>query len=227
MESQYRNTEQVPADEWNQIFGSFKIMAFTSIKIEVNKKVNGKYSPVGAVDIFVPTLEDAKFAGMERMKDEKGAEVFEDGLPVYKEDAHNWIQGAILAQVKAQARNKLVSGTATLKDGQAIAVDWPTLTVEGERGGNGEALAIVREAKADFGKWVASLGKSQAAQATLNTLFSNKQALSLQSPEHKAKMATYVTDFAGTLEAEKLAKFEKYLNSVVEAAQASVDADDF
>jgi hypothetical protein len=201
--------------------------AFAQVAIEVNKKVSGKYSKVGEISIYVPTLADAGIVAEVQLDSKTNEPIIEDGLPVYKEDKFNWVQGAILAQVKAQARNKLVSGTADLKAGQAIAADWPTLTAEGERGGNGEALAIVREAKASFAKWVASLGRSAAAQQTLNMLFSNKQALSLQSTDNKAKVAKYVEDFAISLEAAELERYTKYLESVQVACESTVEAEDF
>ncbi len=199
---------------------------FNTLSIEVNKKVGGKFEKVGAVDIYVPTLEAAGFTP-ERQKDDAGNDVMEDGLPVYKTDAHNWIQGAMLAQVKAQARNKLVSGTAALKDGQAIATDWPTLTAEGERGGNGDALAVVREVKEAFKKHVATLNKSQKAQETLVTLFASKQSLALQSPENKAKMAQYVADFAETLEEPQMARYMKYLEAINAACEVGEEVEDF
>lgn len=201
-------------------------MSFKQLIIEVSKKVAGKYSKVGDVTIHVPTLEDAGFTP-EAQLDDKGQPVVEDGLPVYKSEAHNWILGAMLAQVKAQARNKLVSGTASLKDGAAIATDWAALTAEGDRGGNGDALAAIREVKADFAKHVASIGKSQKAQETLTTLFSSKNSLALQSPENKAKMESYVAAFAETLDEVKLARYMRYLEGINVACAVSVEVDDF
>jgi hypothetical protein len=202
--------------------------AFAALTIEVNKKTpgTGKFAKVGEATIYCPTLEAAGFT-VERQLDEKGQEVIEDGLPIYKSDAHNWIQGAMLAQTKAQARNKLVSGTATLKDGQTIANDWATLTAEGERGGNGEALQIVRDVKAAFAKYVATLGKSQKAVETLITLFASKQSLALQSPENKGKMSQYVSDFAETLPADQLTRYMKYLEGINAACDNTEEVDDF
>lgn len=200
--------------------------AFAPLTIDVNKKVANKFQKVGDVAIYCPTLEAATWPPV-RQKDEAGNDVMEDGLPVYKDEAHNWIQGAILAQVKAQARNKLVSGTATLKDGQTIATDWPTLTAEGERGGNGDALAVVREVKAAFAKHVAGLGKSQKAQETLTTLFGSKQSLALQSPENKAKMEQYVSEFAASLDEASLTRYMKYLEGINAACANTEEVDDF
>ena len=200
-----------------------------TIKMEVNKKGAGnKYEKVGEVEIFVPTLSeifpDAKIA-----VDKEGKPVEEDGLPVYEDAKLNWVQGAIFAAVKAQARNKLKPGTATLKDNVSIAKDWDTLTAEGERVGNGDALAAVREAKAAFAEYVKGLGKSAAAMQTLNLLFANKQALALQSPENKAKMEAYVTEFATSMAEDetKFARYEKYIASILAACEVSADANDF
>jgi hypothetical protein len=207
-------------------------MTFITSKIEVSKKeaVAGKneYVKVGEVAIHVPTLQDIIDAGTPTAEvDDKGAALLtDDGLPVYKADAHNWAMNAIFAQVKAQARNKLVSGTATLKPGAVIATDWPTLTAEGTN--TGEALAIVREAKQAMAAWAASLGKSAGAQALINGMFGNKQALALQSDANKAKIEAYIMDFAASLDEAKQARFERYITSVIEVCTAKADSlDDF
>lgn len=201
-----------------------------AIQMEVNKKQgtagNMKYNKVGEVTIYVPTLHEV-FPEAKVQKDDKGNDVLEDGLPVYEDDKHNYIQGAIFAAVKAQARNKLVSGTVTLKDGLEIAKDWAALTAESERGGNGAALAIIHEAKRAFADYVAKLQKSAAATQMLNMLFSNKQALALQTDDNKKKFENYVTEFATSLSEEQMAKFEKYITSVLASCEASTAADDF
>lgn len=197
-----------------------------AMDVSTKKTVDGKaqHVKVGTVDIFVPTLDELGVA-VEAQLDDKGVAIVEDGIPVYKDAKHNYVQNALFAQVKMQARNKLVTGTATLKPGVAIATDWETLTAEG--GGNtGEGLAIVREVKALFAKWATTLGKSPNAQATMNMLFSNKGALALQSEENRDKIATYVGTFAETLDADQLARYMKYLDSVLEACKAET-ADDF
>ena len=198
------------------------------LEIEVNKKgASGKYEPVGKVDIFCPTLEEFGLTA-EVAVDKDGAAMEEDGLPVYKADAINWLQGAVLAAVKAQARNRLVSGTATLKDGAAIADTLEALIAEGERGaGSAAALAAIRELKTKFGAYVAGLGKSAAAQTLLTTLFGNKTALAMQSEANKQKMAGYISSFAETLEAEALASGQRYLQSLLDNCEGVVEAEDF
>lgn len=190
-----------------------------TITIDVSKKVNGKFAKQGEVNIVVPTLEDAAaFVNGYEITGE------EDGLPVYKSEEANWIQGAILAMVKAQARNKLVSGTATLKDGLSIATDWAGLIAEGVRGG-GEALAIAREAKAAFAEWMGKQGKSEAATATVVTLFSNRQALALQSDANKAKIKVYVESFFESLDEAAGERFMKPVQAVLDTCEASTEVD--
>jgi len=195
------------------------------ITIDVSKKVNGKFAKQGEVEITVPILTDVlEFVASPVKKDEKGAEIFEDGLPVYESDKANWLQGAMLAAIKAQARNKLVSGTATLKDGLSIPTDWEGILAEGTRGG-GEALAIAREAKAAFAEWMGKQGKSEAATATVVTLFSNKQALALQSEVNKGKVKSYVESFAESLDAALQERFEKPIMSVIDTCEAVAEVD--
>lgn len=195
------------------------------VTIDVSKKINGKFVKQGEVQITVPLLADAMaFINSPIKKDDKGQEVDEDGIPIYEDDKANWLQGAMLAAIKAQARNKLVSGTATLKDGLSIPTDWDGILAEGVRGG-GEALAIAREAKAAFAEWMAKQGKSEAATQTVVTLFSNKQALALQSETNKGKVKAYVEAFAESLEAAALERFEKPISSVIEICETATEAD--
>lgn len=202
-------------------------MAFTKITIDVSKKENGKFVKQGEQNIFVPTLKDIiPFVTGDIKKDEKGVEVFEDGLPVYETDQANWVQGAILAMVKAQARNKMIPGTASLKDGQKIAENWEELTAEGVRDGSG--LALAREFKAAFEEWAGKQNLSDAAAKALVTLVSNKSALSLQQQSTKDKVKARLEGFAESLDAEKLEKYTRPLEAAMNACEASeAEAMDF
>lgn len=204
---------------------------FIELKADVSKKVPGqkKQEKIGEMVYYVPTLEDAGLSGMERQKDDEGKDLINDetGLPAYKAKEHNWVQNAIHAAVKAQARNKLVSQTANLKEGAKIATDWDELTAEAPGGGGGEALKAMHEVKDLFKKHVQSLGKSQKAQDTLNTLFSNPASLALQSEENRGKMEAYVTEFAATLDEAKLARYSKYLEKISAACSTEEEAEDF
>jgi hypothetical protein len=202
-------------------------MDFKQIVMPVSKKVNGAFQEVGKVTIHVPGLADLiPFITSAQKKDEKtGALIEEDGIPVYEADEANWLQGAVLAMVKAQARNKLVSGTADLKEGNKIATIWAELCAEGVRDGAG--LAIARECKAAFADWLAKQGLSENAVATLNTLFGNKAALSVQAAGVKEKVKARIMSFGESLSEELMEKYNRPISGVLEACDtAAVSTDD-
>lgn len=190
-----------------------------NIIMAVSKKVNGKYEKQGEIAITVPLLSDiaAIVAGAkEKEKDE-------EGMPVYEADEANFVQSAILAYVKMNARNKLIPGTATVKEGQKIPTNWEELCAEGVRGGNGAALALAREVKEEFTRWANTLGKSSAAVAVMVSLFSNKTALAMADAGKKEKMEAYITQFAESLSDEQLERYERPIASAVEACQSATD----
>lgn len=190
-----------------------------NIIMPVSKKVAGKYEKQGEIPITVPLLSDiaAIVAGAkEKEKDE-------EGMPVYEADEANFVQSAILAYVKMNARNKLIPGTATVKDGQKIPTNWEELCAEGVRGGNGAALALAREVKEEFTRWANTLGKSSAAVSVMVSLFSNKTALAMADAGKKQKMEAYITQFAESLTDEQLERYERPIASAVEACQSATD----
>lgn len=197
-------------------------MSFQAITIDVSKKENGAFKKVGEQTIFVPLLADIiQYVTSPIKKDEKGNEVIEDGIPVYEADPANWVQGAMLAMAKAQARNKMKSGTAELKDGQKIATNWEELCAEGVRDGSG--LALAREFKQSFADWIKTQGLSEAASNMLVTLVSNKAALLLQTQQTKEKVKARLEAFAESLDAATVEKFMRPLQSAVEACAESAD----
>lgn len=198
-------------------------MDFTKVTIDVSKKENGAFKKVGEQSIFVPLLADALrfIASAEVKKDEKGAEVYDEGLPVYTTDEANWLQGAILASVKAQARNKMKSGTAELKDGLKIAENWAELVAEGVRDGSG--LALAREFKQSFADWIKTQGLSEGAANMLVTLVSNKAALQLQNPGVKEKVKARLEAFAEAQDQAVVEKFMRPLQSAMDSCDVSDD----
>lgn len=199
------------------------LAAILACTMTVSKKEDGKFVPVGDVTYYCPTLAAFGITAEPVMKD--GAPVLEEGLPVYATDELNWLQKSIHMQVKAQARNKLVSGTTDLKDGQAIATTLAELCVESE--GSTAALEAIRAIKALWAKWVAGSGKSAATQNLLVTLFGNKQALASQPEGTKQKFVGYVGDFCITLDEAALQAGQRYIDSLLAVANAVVEADDF
>jgi hypothetical protein len=188
-------------------------------KMEVSKTetVAGKsqYVKVGEVDVYFPSLEEC--AGF--VQGAKVTKTGDDGIPEYEGAEANWIMTAILSYAKANARNKLVSKSTELKDGLKIAETWAEFTAESGR--SGEALTIMREARADFAEWIAKQGKSEAATKTLITLFNNRAALELQSATNKAKMLGYVESFAESLSEERLSRLQKPIENVLDACAES------
>lgn len=200
-----------------------KITIDVSKKVEVPGQSKGVFKKVGEMIISVPPLaECVQYVASPIKKDEKGVDVEEDGLPVYEADEANWIQSAILAAVKAQARNKMVSGTATLKENLKIAETWAELCAEGVRGNQG--LQLARDFKAAFAEWISKQGLSEAATATLITLVSNKQALQLQTPATKTKVQARLESFATALSADDLEKYQRPLEAGMLNCEATADA---
>jgi len=193
-----------------------------NIIISVSKKIGGKYEKQGEVAITVPTLEDIQgFVVGDKAK----ITGEEDGLPVYADDVANWVQSAMLSYVKANARNKLVSGTATLKPGLSIPTNWAELCAEGERGGNGAALKLYAEVKDAFAKWASTLGKSETTVKVMTSYFNSRVALEMASADHKAKLEAYVQQFAESLDAETLERYTGPIERVLETC--AVEASDF
>jgi hypothetical protein len=198
--------------------------AISNITVSKKNAATGKHEPVGKVDIGVPLLKAFGF-------DAEIESIGEDALPVYKDEKADWLFSAVVAAVKAKARNALVSGTAELKPEASIAMDFEALLAEGKRGGGAEALAVVRDLKAKMSFWIASVQKKSAGTcAFIQGLFANRQALSLQSEANRTKMVGYINDFAGWLaeeDLELLEKGQKYLDSLLAAAEVQATTDDF
>ena len=203
-------------------------MTFSTVAMEVSKSTaSGKRELIGTVSIFVPTLSDAGITGAVQAVVDGKPEVDSNGLPVYADDVHNFVQQAIYTQVKAQARNRLKPQSLELKSSLGIATDWAMLTAENIGAGNPEALIALREVKALFATWVAGLGKSAKAQTLITTLFNSKDALKAQDATSKGKISTYVLEFADTLTSEQATKYAKPLENIIEACAADTEADDF
>lgn len=182
----------------------------------------------GKIEVTVPTLADC--AGfVTNAKQKEGADGTDaEGLPIYETDEANFIQAAIIAAVKVMVRNRveIVNGEVKLKDGQSIPTNWAELVAESDRT-NGEALAILREAKDAFGKWVATLNKSEGATKTLTQLFNVKAARQTQSNDKKAKFGEYVNQFMESLSVESLERFSKVFASIAEDLKTTEEANDF
>ncbi len=188
-----------------------------SYQMEVSQKENGAYVAKGKIEVFYPTLDELGLNITAEKEDD-------EGFPVYSDEKVQYVFDAVLAAVKAQARNKLVSGTATLKPGLSIASSVEELL---ESGGNkGDALAAVREFLAAFKAWLPKTGKSEKVQAAVYELARNKASVMLQADDKKQKFAQYLADFAQTLTEEQAARFTRPLLALNEACEAGDALDD-
>lgn len=208
---------------------------FVKATIDVNDKVkqpNGEYGyrKIGAFECGVPTLPaiasvlaEADLTAIDAEATEKN-----EGVPVYKDDKANWIQKAIFAQVKAQARNRLKPKTAELKDGRSLPATWADLLEELTGSGNAEALKAIAEARKAFAAWLPTTGKSEKAQVQLAKFFANRSALELQPAAIKERIAIVLAQFAESLSAEDADRYGRYLESLEEACKSEeLDVDDF
>lgn len=188
--------------------------------LEVSKKENGKYVSVGNVDIFYPLLSDLGFSVEPKAVEvDKEGKPVNQGLPVYADDKHQYAFDAIFAAVKADARNKLVTGTATLKDGATIASTVEELMAVAER--DGAALKAVRDMLVGFKTYLEQhSGKNSTTQAAILSLATNKKSLVLQPSEKKAKFQVYLDGFATSLTDEQAVSWERPLKALGEACSA-------
>jgi len=215
---------------------------FHKFAIDVAKTVSkgGKNvrEKVGEIFAFTPLMDEIRkhsaAAEQAQATDDKGNPIIDKdgkpvpatddrGLPVYNTEEANWLFAAVVAAVQMQARNKLLSGTATLKPDAVIAEDWAGLCAEGGTG-NGAALAALRDCQAAFNQYVATLGKSEATAKMLIVYFKSREALSVQSPATKAKMTEYVETFAVSLSEADQERFEKPIQRVLETCAEVTDS---
>jgi hypothetical protein len=194
--------------------------------MEVSKKneTSGKYEQVGSIAVYYPLLSELGFAvnpAKYVKQDDKGAEVEakeEDAaaFPIYGDDKHQFAFDAVLAAVKAMARNRLVSGTATLKDGLTIPASIEEL-LESGGGNNGAALANMRAAINAFAAWIKTAGKTEAAVKLFSAGFSQpKVALFGWSETRLNKFEEAVGAFLATLTDEQAGTFSRHLIRVSE-----------
>ena len=200
--------------------------------MEVSKKEDGQYKKVGEVVLFYPLLSElglqvdpAKWEKQDDKGNAVAATAGEDGaFPVYADEKVQYVFDAVLAAVKATARNRLQSGTATLKPDNKIAETIEELLATGER--SGEALKQRREYFASFKAWLPSLGKSAAYCQAVFDVTSNVKNLQYQTDQRKANVKALVMQHAATLPPESFALWERTISSVVEACEAANPLDE-
>lgn len=189
---------------------------------------------VGSVEVYYPTLEELGFKGAVPSswelegKDGKlvaATEADSEALPVYEQEGFDYTFAAVLAAVKANARNKLVSGTATLKDGLKIAETLEELFASGER--SGEALKIKSEALKSFKAYLASTGKAAAYQFQVaNWIAKAKDILPLLPEAHKKVALAHVEAWGKTLDMVLVERYSRFIQAISDAAEQVVAFDE-
>lgn len=189
---------------------------------------------VGSVEVYYPTLQELGFSaavpsGWE-LTDKDGKpvaakETDSEAFPVYEAEGLDYTFNAVLAAVKANARNKLNSGTATLKDGLKIAETLEELFASGER--SGEALKIKSEAIKSFKAYLASTGKSQAYQFQIaNWVTKAKDIMPLLPEGHKKAALAHVEAWGKTLDSALVERFSRFIQAISDAAEQVVAFDE-
>lgn len=223
--------------------------AFSSkMKLELSKtiptgKLDKKGKPekerivVGYAMVPYPSLADFGITATQA-RDEKGVlQIGEDGIPVYADDKHDYLQQAIAASVAAKVRNYF-SGTIKAKPakedllsvlspdaGKQLPVDFETLTAESAR--SGEALKLRREAKADFEAFLQGKNKKANVVAALGELFYNSaRVLGSASPKYVEALGMHCEEWSKGLTAEKQARFAPKLAELNESLNAAVESEE-
>ena len=183
--------------------------AASMIAFSLSKTVDGKRQELSKQTIFCPTLKDFGIA-LEPVR------VEEDGSPVYESNEANWLYTAIQQQVKAQARNKFVPQSDTLRPGAKVAENLAEL-VAPSTGNKGAALVEKRSLLEMFRSWLAAQGKNEAVQKLLSTMLDRTDNLLLQEPAKREKVKAYFVEF-GEAKVEVLTDWQvQYLTGAVEA----------
>ena len=178
---------------------------------------------VGEFSVYMPFI--SRFA--EVIANAKVTDHDDEGVPVYESDAANWLQRAVLALSKAEARNKLVSGSAEVKAGLKIPTTFEELVTPPEGSGS-NALAAIADLIKGFTNWMESTGKPAAIIPTMGQLVRNKSAIGLQSEKVRTVLSAWLQEYGATAtDAGALTDYQQnYLVSLIESCTEVQSLDD-
>jgi hypothetical protein len=192
-----------------------------AITIEVTKTVKdakgARREHVGFVTMFSPSLRDFGIEVDPVSQDEKTGEL------TYADIKVQWLYNSVLAAVKANARNKLQTGSISLKPNNKFAETLEELVTPSE---NASTVLADRRALLDMFKgYLATLDKPDNVKRLLLSFLEKPDTLALQPTEQRAKIQTYFEEFGGAVE-DKLTEWQgEYLVNVI--AQCTADAIEF
>lgn len=193
----------------------------TVIKFVINEtvEVNGKnkYQKVAELPMPIPTLEDfgieakRKAANKEDGITETGVD--EDGIPAYEQEQWDWLQFAIVQQLKAQNRNK-VDGK-NLKEGMKFPENFAELVAVGER--SGEALKNRHLCKSAFAAYLKSKNKSDVVVKVLSDLFIDANSIAVAKDDFVDALEFHLKSWVPGLTEDDKLKYERTIEKAVDA----------
>lgn len=184
--------------------------------VEVNGK--NKYQKVAELPMAIPTLEDFGITGAVRKalnKDEGINEqgLDEDGIPAYADERYDWLQFAIVQQLKAQNRNK-VDGK-NLKEGMKFPENFAELVAVGER--SGEALKARHACKAAFAAYLKAKNKSDVVVKLLSDLFIDANSIAVAKDDFVDALKSHLEQFVPGLSEVDALKYERTIEKALDA----------
>lgn len=157
----------------------------------VKKGTGNVREPVGQVVLYAPALADF---GLQAEPTAQAA----TGELTYADPKVQWLYQALLAAVKANARNKLQTGSTALKPNTKLPVTLEELITPAES--NSTVLAERRAIFDMFKGYLADLAKPDNVKKLLLTFLEKPDTLGLQPAEQRAKIKVYFEEFGSKVE---------------------------
>lgn len=180
-----------------------------TIKMAVSKTVQGKREELGTVELYAPSLAELGLPYEPTGTDEKTGEL------VYEDHTAGFVYSAVLAAVKANARNKFAPGTITLRPGASLPTTLAEL-VAPTVSNKGQALVERRGLIEMFKEYASKLERPDALKAALVMLFDKPDNLALQDADKRAKIKPYFESFGNEV-AERLTDWQaNYIQGVLD-----------
>lgn len=181
----------------------------STIKMSVSKTVNSKREELGTVELYAPSLQEIGLAYEPEGQSEETGEL------VYTDHTASFIYSALLAAVKANARNKFAPGTINLRPGASLPTTLAEL-VAPTVSNKGQALVERRGLIEMFKEYAAKLERPDALKAALVMLFDKPDNLALQDADKRAKIKPYFEGFGNEV-AERLTDWQaNYIQGVLD-----------
>lgn len=191
----------------------------TSIPLIINETVKdeetgkGKYKEIARLALPVPILADFGIDAAPAIGEDGKPELDDDGCPVYAHDVMDWLQSAIIQQVKAQSRNKVVDGK--LKEGQSFAGTFAELVAVSER--SGEALKARHAARASLAAYLKSQNRKDVVVKLISGLFTDTDSITTAKDEFVDALNAHLQKWVPTLSEDDKLRFSRTIERAVEA----------